>query len=149
MAELTKGLQPSREREAYDNAVKEVTSLYEAARGLKLTNGDQAFPELEDPETMMAVGRVWANSGLPAEHAKSARGLQQAIAMYRMTYGQPNREPKRPAEPTVKRTIASSQAGSTVNIGTPRETAKGAYERAFEDADLVDPMLGFAVRRRR
>jgi hypothetical protein len=153
MDELTKGLQPSREREAEEMAAREVANIYQAARGLRLTNGEQAFPELEDPETMMAVGREWANSGLPAEHAKTPRGLQQAIAMYRMKYGQPNREPVKPAEPGIKPTVqkvpVSEQATSTVSVGTPRETDEGKFGRAFDDADLVDPMLGFAVRKRR
>jgi len=155
MAELTKGLQPSREQAAEQQAVKEVTNIYNAARGLRLTDGTQAFPELNDPETMMKVGRVWANSGLPAEHAKTPRGLQQAIASYRMVYGQPQRETPKPTEetppePTVQPTAAVSvQTPSSVAPGAGKATPQSAFEKAFSEADLVDPKLGFAVRKRR
>jgi hypothetical protein len=84
-------------------------------------DGSLAFPELHDEAAAYEVGRLWADMGLPREHALSHRGAIAAIALYRMTK-QP-RSQARTAAPTPPQAPspppADTQSAASLTDGRP------------------------------
>lgn len=153
--EVNKGIDPIREQQAFNDAAESVKDMFVSARGLRLNDGSQAFPELNDPETAFRIAEVWRNLELPAEVAMSPKGLMQAIATYRLYHGAP--QPKAPeptpepkSTPAVPHAAgASDSGGSGVIPGAGKANPDDLFSRALDETELVDPNLGFAVRRRR
>jgi hypothetical protein len=153
--EVNKGIDPLREQQAFNDAAESVKDMFVSARGLRLNDGSQAFPELEDPETAFRIAETWRNLDLPAEVAMTPKGLMQAIATYRLYHGapQPKSEPQPTPQPTPQAPPfaagASDSGGSGVIPGAGKSSPDDLFARALDETELVDPNLGFAVRRRR
>lgn len=150
-----KDIQSYREQRAFEDATTEVAEIFNGVRALKdQSTGEPAFPELNDPDTARKVGELWSKMNLPMEYALSPQGVLQAIANYRMYYGPP--QPKTtPASPAPQREVPPPAAAAS-DGGTPSRVPGGqkfnpedAFTRALDEASLVDPVLGFQVRRRR
>lgn len=60
------------------------TELFSNLQNYTLADGSPAFPELNDGDSAYAIGKMWAQLGLPAEAALTPQGAIAAIAMYRM-----------------------------------------------------------------
>jgi hypothetical protein len=95
-AEFQAATQPIQEREQEAQLYRHVDSLVQSVSAYKTLDGQDAFPELLNPETQREVGEAWSSAGLPPEAALTPQGLIQAVALYRLMKGLP-------AGPTVAR----------------------------------------------
>jgi hypothetical protein len=156
--EVNKGIDPIREQQEFNQAAESVKDMFVNASQLRDAEGNQAFPELNDPEIAYKIGELWRQSDLPADIAMTPKGLIQAIAQFRLYHGAPQRQAPEPeAKPDPEPTptapppaAAASESGDSgiARPGSPAGNADNAFARALDETQLVDPVLGFARRRR-
>jgi hypothetical protein len=163
MAQIQPEIEPLKQDRGFQQATQHVAGLIETVGQYKYADGSDAFPELQDPDTVMQIGELWKSLNLPAEVALTQQGLLQAVALYRMYRGtggqtasnteqtaQVVSEPSRTAPPAAS---ASLESGGSVLSPTGNrsgsENATSRFARSLDDAPLIDKLLGFEVRRRR
>lgn len=159
MDKLAPELEPLKQDRGFQQATQHVAGLIESVGQYKNTDGSVAFPELQDPQTVYEIGDLWRSMDMPAEIALTPKGLLQAIALYRMYRGPAKSQTASTSATTeVSRpaTVAPPTAGQSLEAGTAQSPVRGrgvdpnaGFGRSLDDAPLVDPILGFSVRRRR
>ena len=159
MEKLMPELEPLKQERGFQQATQHVAGLIESLSQYKNQDGSDAFPELSDPQTVYEIGELWRSMDMPAELALTDKGLLQAIATYRMYRGSGSSQtaptieapvvsrPQAVAPPTAGQSIEAGQAPSPVR--GRNETPETRFSRSLDDAPIVDPILGFSVRRRR
>lgn len=159
MDQLAPELEPLKQDRGFQQATQHVASLITQVSEYKNADGSDAFPELSDEKTVFEIGDLWRSMDMPAEVALTPKGLLQAIALYRMYNGtQPRQAVSTSTGVEVSRptTTAPPTAGQSLEAGTAPSPVRGRnadpnamFGRSLDDAPLVDPILGFSVRRRR
>ena len=157
MDQLAPELEPLKQDRGFQQATQHVAGLIEQVGQYKNADGSDAFPELSDEQTVYEIGDLWRSMDMPAELALTPKGLLQAIALYRMYRGGQPQSTTNTVVPEVSRpqTTAPSPAGQSLEGSGSRSPASqrgnsaSTFGRSLDEAPLVDPILGFAVRRRR
>lgn len=158
MDQLAPELEPLKQDRGFQQATQHVAGLIETVGQYKNADGSDAFPELSDEQTVYEIGDLWRSMDMPPELALTPKGLLQAIALYRMYKGGPGSqsttntvvpEVSRPATTAPSPASQSLEAGRSQSPVSARGNSMTAFGRSLDDAPLVDPILGFSVRRRR
>ncbi len=157
--QLAPELEPLKQDRGFQQATQHVADLITQVSAYKNADGSAAFPELQDEKTVFEIGHLWRSMDMPVELAMTPKGLLQAIAMYRMYNGTtPRQAASTTASAEVSRpaNLAPPTAGQSLEAGTAPSPVRGrnadpaaGFGRSLDDAPLVDPILGFSVRRRR
>lgn len=160
--ELMAQVEPFAQSEQQRQVLAGLQQTHSEITSLKLTNGQPAFPELSDPSTARAVGKVWKDFGNNPADALTPRGMVMAVALYRQVTGwQPQPTPVVPtAQPAAIPAVRSAPAPSASLDADPRggtpstlgsqRGARGEAARILSDLDKAatpDPVLGFPRRR--
>jgi hypothetical protein len=120
--------------------------------------GAPAFPELQDVESIAAVGQTWRDAGNDPKLLKTPQGLQMAVALHRMWSGYtapqpsvaaaPSTAPMAPAPPPPPGStdLALAMAGSAPPHSRPSGPAhpQAAVRHAIRNADVMDAHFGVA-----
>lgn len=120
--------------------------------------GAPAFPELQDIESVAAIGQTWRDAGNDPQMLKTPQGLQMAIALHRMWSGytaapapvaaSPSTAPAAPAAPAPPGStdLALAMAGAAPPHSRPNGPAhpQAAVRLAIRNADVMDSHYGVA-----
>ncbi len=158
-AEYDQKLEPFTSERAEQRQVAQADGVVRSLVEYRTPSGEQAFPELTDPVKVRQIGAMWAESGLPVEHAMTPAGLMQAVAMYRLVQSQsapsvsvaPPPRPQREVVPNGGAAAAASVSGD-MRVGVPGGNAAPSnmspeHRRLIESLNsphFVDRDLGFA-----
>lgn len=155
LQEIMPQLQPVVQSAEFNEAVNTTASLLDSASQLRNPDGQIAFPELDNEAEMTEIAELWETQ---PNAAPTIQSLIQAIAMYRLYRGargsnQPSVPPIEVSAPqtTMPRSQSLEAGGSSARPTAPRAGAANSddrFARMLDDAHLVDPILGFSVRRR-
>lgn len=155
MAQMQEQFAPYTQSVEFQQQTNEVGTLIDNVSQLRNPDGNLAFPELNDQNELMEVAELW--SGMDSR-AATPQSLIQAIALYRLYRGarggQTSNQPAvnvTPPPTTVRRPESLPAGGPGATPATPRAgagTEDSRFARALDEARLVDPVLGFARRRR-
>ena len=159
-AEFGQRLQPFESEASSRTQVAQLDDVVEQVRSLQNpSNGQPAFPELNDPVALQRIGATWRESRLPAEHLFTPAGLMQAVAMDRMVRGMYPSTPSAPLTPvTAPASVPAPAAAASVSAdgrtagaprkGEPMSPAAQRLLRALDDTSgMVNRKLGFVTRR--
>lgn len=159
MAQINPRLEPVAQSVEFNRQAQEVGTLFERVGELRNPDGNVAFPELADEGELTEIAELWSTMDNPSPTPQS---LIQAIAMYRLYRGvrgvnaptsTPQVQVTPPANVLPRAGDASLEAGgSSGRPTTPRAgaaTDDSRFARMLDETSLVDPILGFSVRRRR
>lgn len=156
MDQLAPELEPLKQDRGFQQATQHVAGLIEQVGQYKNADGSDAFPELSDEQTVFEIGDLWRSMDMPAELALTPKGLLQAIALYRMYRGGPGAqsstntvEVSRPETTAPSPATQSLESGRSQSPMAARGNPASTFGRSLDEAPLVDPILGFSVRRRR
>jgi hypothetical protein len=160
MASLRPELEPLKQDRGFQQATQHVAGLIETVGQYKNHDGSDAFPELQDQQSVTEIGELWVSMDMPAELALTPKGLLQAVALYRMYKGQMGRsatttptvqvsEPARLAPPAAGASLEAGGRSIAPGAGRSEGDATSRFARSLDDAPVVDKLLGFQIRRRR
>lgn len=143
--------------QAEENAGQLIQRLV-SARG---PDGQEAFPELKDPQIVHEIGTTWRNAGMDPAIALTDAGLIAAVGLYRTVKGFSGPAAMIPASPsTPAGAFVAPRAGVAASISADGDTsiAPGAKRQDMSITDpnarrlasalrhaapLRDPVLGF------
>lgn len=156
-AEQQKVLEPFERQQAVRQVTAQTDALFAQVQALRGPDGKQAFPELNNPETCREIGQIWAESGLPPEHALTPSGLMQAVGMYRLVKSYESAPAAPDAAPSTvvpaQRPAPAAAASVADDRGAHQPPNRGRSNlppavagllRSLKQAPIGDAILGFS-----